>query len=817
MAKTPIGAIIELEGGAEYLRQLRLITQYTKEWKSETDKLTSSFDKNFKSMADVNKQRTAMGQELAALNQKLTYQKQYWEQLATTMKASPTREQQKAFSDLRTSINETETQMNELANAIEDLPADNLIGKIDLIKQNLSSSNNEWLKWGEVLTDVGKTMSLYVTTPIVAGFAAGTKMAMDMESQLTKVKKTNDEIYDSNGNLIYSYDMLDDALKKVGLTTGSNYDTIYETAELLGQFGLMTDQVAEATEYIIQLNDSTNLTAEDGASYLMTILNLINKGVPVTAEQFRKLGNVTVWLGNNFNTTEGDIAAMAARLAPAAAQINMTEADVMALATAMSEAKITAEGGGTAMTQVITNINKQMANFKNGAESNLGRIAELSGMTAEEFAYTWEHEPIRAIQAFVKGLGQLSEDGEYTSTVLEELDMDGIRQALTLNSLSLTYEHLDKAIEGANSQWENGTALTDEANKKYATADSQIQQLKNSLVLLGDSFGKLILPILQKVVDGLTKFFIKLSNLDPISKTIISVVAALLAAIGPVLLIGGKIATMVGTLIIVAGTLGVTVGTLLAPVIAITAGIAALVAGVIAVIEIIKNWDAIVEEFKARLEVFKIVIAEIGNKIAEFFTKLGEEIMARIEFDFMFLKEVGSQLLSWFASGAEKLISLAILKGVTLINNVKNLGSQIKSFFSNLISEAWNWGKDLIGNIISGITSKISSLVSAVSSVASKVRSYLHFSEPDVGPLSDFHTWMPDMMEGLAKGIEDNLYLVDRAIGDVASTLSGGTNVNYGGVIINLNVPQGANGQQILNEIETELANRTMRRRAVFG
>ena len=817
MAKTPIGAIIELEGGAEYLRQLRLITQYTKEWKSETDKLTSSFDKNFKSMADVNKQRTAMGQELAALNQKLTYQKQYWEQLATTMKASPTREQQKAFSDLRTSINETETQMNELANAIEDLPADNLIGKIDLIKQNLSSSNNEWLKWGEVLTDVGKTMSLYVTTPIVAGFAAGTKMAIDMESQLTKVKKTNDEIYDSNGNLIYSYDMLDDALKKVGLTTGSNYDTIYETAELLGQFGLMTDQVAEATEYIIQLNDSTNLTAENGASYLMTILNLINKGMPVTAEQFRKLGNVTVWLGNNFNTTEDDIAAMAARLAPAAAQINMTEADVMALATAMSEAKITAEGGGTAMTQVITNINKQMANFKNGAESNLGRIAELSGMTAEEFAYAWEHEPIRAIQAFVKGLGQLSEDGEYTSTVLEELDMDGIRQALTLNSLSLTYEHLDKAIEGANSQWENGAALADEANKKYATAGSQIQQLKNSLVLLGDSFGKLILPILQKVVDGLTKFFIKLSNLDPISKAIISVVAALLAAIGPALLIGGKIATMVGTLIVVAGTLGVTVGTLIAPVIAITAGIAALVAGVIAVIEIIKNWDAIVEEFKARLEVFKIVIVEIGNKIAEFFAKLGEEIMARIEFAFIFLKEVGMSILNWFASGAEKLISLAILKGVTLINNVKNLGSQIKSFFSNLISEAWNWGKDLIGNIISGITSKISSLVSAVSNVASKVRSYLHFSEPDVGPLSDFHTWMPDMMEGLAKGIEDNLYLVDRAIGDVASTLSGGTNVNYGGVIINLNVPQGANGQQILNEIETELANRTIRRRAVFG
>lgn len=96
--------------------------------------------------------------------------------------------------------------------------------------------------------------------------------------------------------------------------------------------------------------------------------------------------------------------------------------------------------------------------------------------------------------------------------------------------------------------------------------------------------------------------------------------------------------------------------------------------------------------------------------------------------------------------------------------------------------------------------------------------SYLHFSEPDVGALSDFHTWMPDMMRGLAQGIDDNLYLVDNAISRVADTLGiGGTNVSYGGVVINLNVPQGANGQQIVSEIETELANRTMRRKAVFG
>ena len=74
------------------------------------------------------------------------------------------------------------------------------------------------------------------------------------------------------------------------------------------------------------------------------------------------------------------------------------------------------------------------------------------------------------------------------------------------------------------------------------------------------------------------------------------------------------------------------------------------------------------------------------------------------------------------------------------------------------------------------------------------------------------------MMKQMAEGIEDNMYLVDNAIGRVADTLGmGGTTNNYGGVVINLNVPQGANGQQIVDEIETELANRTLRRKAVFG
>ena len=56
--------------------------------------------------------------------------------------------------------------------------------------------------------------------------------------------------------------------------------------------------------------------------------------------------------------------------------------------------------------------------------------------------------------------------------------------------------------------------------------------------------------------------------------------------------------------------------------------------------------------------------------------------------------------------------------------------------------------------IVNGIKSCIGAVGDAVKSVADKIKSFLHFSVPDEGPLTDYESWMPDFMGGLAKGIE---------------------------------------------------------------
>ena len=93
------------------------------------------------------------------------------------------------------------------------------------------------------------------------------------------------------------------------------------------------------------------------------------------------------------------------------------------------------------------------------------------------------------------------------------------------------------------------------------------------------------------------------------------------------------------------------------------------------------------------------------------------------------------------------------------------------SFITSLPGKALQWGKDFIQGLINGIKSMVQAVVDTVSGIAGKIASFLHFSAPDEGPLSDYEKWMPDFMKGLAGGIEKSRILVEKAVRDVASDM----------------------------------------------
>ena len=115
-----------------------------------------------------------------------------------------------------------------------------------------------------------------------------------------------------------------------------------------------------------------------------------------------------------------------------------------------------------------------------------------------------------------------------------------------------------------------------------------------------------------------------------------------------------------------------------------------------------------------------------------------------------------------------------------IVTTIQNGFNNAVNFIRNLASQVYTWGRDIIMGIVNGIKSAISAVANAVRSVADTIRSWLHFSVPDVGPLTDYESWMPDFMGGLAKGIEKSRGLVQKAIGDVSADMVVSPNLSGG-------------------------------------
>lgn len=102
---------------------------------------------------------------------------------------------------------------------------------------------------------------------------------------------------------------------------------------------------------------------------------------------------------------------------------------------------------------------------------------------------------------------------------------------------------------------------------------------------------------------------------------------------------------------------------------------------------------------------------------------------------------------------------------------VGNAMSAVYNAIMDKVNSSWSWGRDLMQNLINGITYMLGNLINTVADVARSIWDYLHFTVPEKGPLTDFESWMPDFMKGLAKGIDKSKKYVETAIAGVADAM----------------------------------------------
>lgn len=143
------------------------------------------------------------------------------------------------------------------------------------------------------------------------------------------------------------------------------------------------------------------------------------------------------------------------------------------------------------------------------------------------------------------------------------------------------------------------------------------------------------------------------------------------------------------------------------------------------------------------------------------------------------------------------------------------VGNLIGTNLSGLANESNNWGADLVTGMANGMKDAGGFLATAAKGLAETVKSFLHFSRPDVGPLREYEQWMPDMVKGMAKGITDNAYVLRDAVrglsgqmetqltydvGRASSALTTAYNtrrISMGGVSISIYPQEGQDAEEI--------------------
>lgn len=324
--------------------------------------------------------------------------------------------------------------------------------------------------------DLGKMKSAAKTAFAAVGAAAAgavvasAKIGIGFESAFAGVKKTVNATDDQLAKLR-------DGIRDMAKEIPSSANEIAGIAEAAGQLGIKTDSILSFTRVMSDLGVATNLAGDEAASTLAKFANIT--GMP--QENFDRLGSTIVALGNNLATTEADIAAMAMRLAGAGTQVGMTEAQILSFAGALSSVGIEAEAGGSAFSRVMSDM--QLAVETNSKD--LKKYAKVAGMTGDQFKKSFQKDAAGAILEFVKGLNNTARNGKSATAVLADMGIEEIRLSDALKRAAGASGVFEDAVKLGSEAWEENTALTKEAEQRYATTESKIKILGNSVKDLG--------------------------------------------------------------------------------------------------------------------------------------------------------------------------------------------------------------------------------------------------------------------------------------------------------------------------------------------
>ena len=721
------------------------------------------------------------------------------------------------FQAVRREVIDTEKALKDAEKAARDFGSVNM----QQITQSLDAVS-------EKATAAGKTLTKNVTAPIVAGFGAAVKVTADFDKSMSQVAAvsgvTGDEFdalrakaREMGAETKFSASDAADAMNYMAMAGWKAEDMLNGIEGIMALAAASGEDLATTSDIVTDALTAFGYTAADAghfADVLAAASSNANTNVAMLGESFKYVAPVAGALGYNAEDVATALGLMAnsgikAGTAGAALRTILTNmanpSEKMAIA--MEKLGVSLEddeGNMKSLADVMKDFRKGFGELKMPMEEYYSELERLNGLL-EDGTYT-DEQYLAAVSELVKSAygAEGAMKAQYASMLAGQRGMSAL--LAIVNTSDEDFEKLTESIYNSDG------AAQEMANIMQDNLAGQLEILKSQLQELAISVGDILMPIIKTVVGWIQKAVDWLNSLDDGTKNTIVTIAALVAAIGPLLIFIGKIAGGISSII----TLWPTIKGIAAGISAFAAAnpIVLIAAAIVALVALIATKG---DEIKAILQ-----------KVDDFF----QGIFAK-DFTEIFGPVLGNVLNSFFA-------------------NVRNIWNSIKQTFDGIIdfirgvftgdwSRAWNGIKEIFSGVFSGLLAIAKGPINSIIGLINGLIDGVNWLIRGINSISfEVPTWVPSIggkklgfnigyvsrVPYLAKGgvLERGMAVVGEAGPELLTMSSGGavvqpltnatntTNTNLGGVSITIYGAPGQDVHELAEIVMDEMQASTERR-----